>query len=395
MSMPPHGLRTAMVKALPSGPSIPPTIPSILGIPGIMNAPLNPRSSATRVALRFSVPRRYSTCTVSPGSTFRASSISFMPGPESSSFSAATPASAVPLNFVMTSPTLIPASSAGPPGVTPSMRAPTLSPVASARVSTTTPIRPRFSLYAKTLPGPVSTRTRGCVLGRRGVPCGDAAAGIIRTASAATVNVRIISPPGSRLEPDIASAGHVNADQLAHEPDALLPQFDEFSVLVTFCPLRQGAVAYGNAVFQIGNRGRRMTAQHATVGIDLFQTIFERRRLLVRLAQLGIDGVRRRRLHQQHGCDRGGEGETAGPRAPGAAAARAFRAQRRFDDGPAIARRVQGRKRLELRDTLIESLELRLTVRAGGDVAARPDRRLTCPQGSQIFHRAVHYVCAP
>src|SRR5207237_548512 len=84
-----------------------------------------------------------------------------MPGPESSVSSARAPPSVVVLKRVITSPALRPAFSAGPPGVTPSIRAPILSPAASARVSTTTPMRPRLPLKEYTPSGPVCTRTRG------------------------------------------------------------------------------------------------------------------------------------------------------------------------------------------------------------------------------------------
>ena len=175
------------------------------------------------VALRLSVPRRYSTWTLSPGSSERARSINFMPGPESSSFSDSAPPSAVPLKRVITSPALRPAFSAGPPGVMPSIRAPTLSPVASARVSTTTPIRPRLSENANTLPGPLSTRTRGRE-GRRGAACANARDGMIMLAAmAAKVHVRIILTLLQGLEPDVANAGRAGVHQFPHQIHALLP----------------------------------------------------------------------------------------------------------------------------------------------------------------------------
>src|SRR5207247_1337965 len=86
------------------------------GGPGISHWDIPPMFAATRVACFVSLPRRYSTCTVSSGSSLRASSTSFLPGPDSSSSSGFTAASEVPLNFVMMSPTLRPALSAGPPG---------------------------------------------------------------------------------------------------------------------------------------------------------------------------------------------------------------------------------------------------------------------------------------
>ena len=202
--MPPQGLPNANVNASPGPTRILGITFSIMSpISGISMRPVHPkppRSSATSVAFRLSLPRRYSIWAVSPGSSFRASSMSVMPGPESPSSSAFAPARLVLLKRVMISPTLRPALSAGPSGVMASIRAPTLSLVASARISTITPIRPRLSLKEWTPNGPVSTRTRGRVLGRRGVPCVVAAAGtIMQAASAATVKLRIISsPPGSQ-----------------------------------------------------------------------------------------------------------------------------------------------------------------------------------------------------
>ena len=65
-------------------------------------------------------------------------------------------------------------------------------------------------------------------------------------------------------------------------------------------PLRQGAVEYGNAVLQLGHEGRRVTAQHAAIEIVLLQGVFERRRLLFGLAELGVELalVTTRRLNQ-------------------------------------------------------------------------------------------------
>ena len=121
-----------------------------------------------------------------------------MPGPESWSSSDRAPPSEVVLKRVITSPALSPAFSAGPPGVTPSIRAPILSPAASARVSTTTPMRPRLPLNEYTPSGPVSTRTRGRARTRGcGASCVMDVAGQMRqAASAAIIELRIIALPG-------------------------------------------------------------------------------------------------------------------------------------------------------------------------------------------------------
>jgi len=208
------------------------------------------RRSATSVAFLPSLPRRYSSCTVSPGSSPRASSTSLLPGPDSSSSSALAPASEVPLNFVMMSPTLSPALAAGPPGVTPSILAPILSVSESASLLTTTPIRPRLSLneYAN----PRGSR------GGRGVPCAASAAGQAASAAAAiTVHLCCIvnAPPGS--EPHVAGPGNPDAHELLHQVHPLLPEFQELggAGLGRTRP-RQLAIDGGNPVFQ-GGRERR------------------------------------------------------------------------------------------------------------------------------------------
>src|SRR5882672_4872668 len=415
--MPPHG----DPKAHPNAPGSPPggissfsrSIGPIIS-PPISTRPPTSRSSATIVALRASVPRRYSICTVSPGSSSRARPINFMPGPDasSSSLSAFTPPRAVPLKRVITSPTLRPAFSAGPLGVTPSIRAPTLSPVASARVSTITPMRPRLSLNVYTPNGPlrVSTRTRGRVRTRvRGDSCvTDAAGHSKQTASVAIVMLRIMyCSPSRALEPDVAGARGAGIHQLPHQADPFLPKFYELGVLYAPAPppppptlpppLRPVVLDCGNAVFQLRHQGRGVPAEHPAVDIVLLQGIFQRCRLLLRLTQFGVEpaALPTLRLYQQDSRERRGNGETAGPGAPGPPFARPFGPQHRLNCGPAVPRRSQRGQRLQLRHALVEAFELGLTRRAGGDVPARPHRRLTCPQRSQIFHCAMHHDCAP
>src|SRR2546426_1816595 len=148
----PHGIPNENSKCCMSG------MPGMPGITLMFGA--QPKSSATSVAFLASLPRRYSIETVSPGSSLRASCTSLVPGPDSSSSSALSPASCVPLNLVMMSPTLSPAFAAGPPGVTPSSFAPSLSASESGWGFTTTPIRPRLSS--------AKTKARGCHGGRGG-----------------------------------------------------------------------------------------------------------------------------------------------------------------------------------------------------------------------------------
>src|SRR5205823_11610446 len=125
--------------------------------------------------------------------SLRASLTSLLPGPDSSSFSSRTPASEVPLNFVMTSPTLSPALAAGPPGVTPSILAPIVSVAGSASVFTRTPIRPRLSSNAY-VKAPRGSRGGRGGRGGRGVPggvrCAASAAGQAASAAPITIHFR-------------------------------------------------------------------------------------------------------------------------------------------------------------------------------------------------------------
>src|SRR6266850_7677628 len=279
-----------------------------------------------------------------------------------------------------------------------SIRPPTLSPATSARVSTITPIRPRLSLNVYTPNGPlrVSTRTRGRVRTRvRGDSCvTDAAGHSKQTASAAVVILRIMS---CSLESDVAGARGAGVHQLPHQADPFLPKFYELGILLTLPLLRQVAVDRGNAVFQLRHQRRRVSAEHATVGIVLLQGIFQCRGLLLCLIQLGVQraSIAATRPEQQDAGDRCGQRQTAGPRTPRPPLLRPLGPQHRLNCRPAVPRRSQRRQCLELRDPLVEAFELGLTRRAGGDVPARPHRRLTCPQRSQIFHRAMHHAFAP
>src|SRR2546429_3722680 len=71
----PHGDPMSSKRSMPS---IGATATS--GGPGISHWDIPPMFAATRVACFVSLPRRYSTCTVSSGSSLRASSTSFLPG---------------------------------------------------------------------------------------------------------------------------------------------------------------------------------------------------------------------------------------------------------------------------------------------------------------------------
>src|SRR5258708_33556619 len=253
-----------------------------------------PSAAATSVAFCTSVPRRTSTCTVSPGSSLRASAISFFPGPDSSSSSDGTPARAVPLNLVMTSPTLRPALSAGPPGVTASILAPILSVSALASVRTITPTRPRLSSSAKAKArggrgGRGGRGARGA-LGASGGSCARSRMGHAASATAATSrNVRCMSDSLRGLEPHVRSASHADAHQLLHEIHPLLPQLDELGATclrIRGTHARQHAVDDGNAVLQGCCQRSLPAARHAALGVIAPQLLLERRRLLLHAGEL-------------------------------------------------------------------------------------------------------------
>src|SRR2546422_1461962 len=351
-------------------------------------------SSATRVAVLVSLARRYSICTVSPGASLRASSISFRPGPDSSSSSDFTPASPVPLNFGMRPPALSPAFSAGPPGVTASTLAPGLSVWGEASVRTTTPIRPRLSLYEK-------AEARGCRGGRggRGGSGASSHAGpTSATATAAMIHFRNIMNGFLRAsQPNIGDAGDVRVEQLLHQGHPLLPEFDELVVAqLRRRPAQPGQLAVddGNAVFQLGHQGSRPAAHHASRGVVALELFLQGRRLLLRPRQLGgVDLPRlERREHDQSGDRRGGRESDA---APAPHPTPALGEDGVADRGPAVARRPERRQRLEPGDPLVQRLQLRLARRALVQVPARPGRPFVGPQREQIVHRAVHHGAAP
>src|SRR5256885_6022329 len=235
----------------------------MLGIPGItLTFGIQPKSSATSVAFLVSLPRRYSICTVSPGSSLRASCTSLVPGPDSSSSSTLSPASAVPLNLVMMSPTLSPAFAAGPPGVTPSIFAPTLSASESGWVFTTTPIRPRLSSCKTKTPG-----GRGGCRGRCAATLAGQAASM---AAAITIQLRcMIKCSFGASQPHVSHARDVHAHELLHGVHALLPQSHDLGAMgrrTGDCKLCQLTVDDGNAILQHGRERGRPPAHDAGVG---------------------------------------------------------------------------------------------------------------------------------
>src|SRR5881394_4082837 len=218
-----------------------------------------------------------------------------MPGPDSSSPSDATPPSAVPLKRVMMSPALRPASSAGPPGVTASMRAPSLSLVASAFVLTTTPMRPRLPANVYPPNGPVSTRvrTRERVLARaRGAgSCATATDERVIAASAATIQLRFMVGLSGPSQAHVASSADAHVHQLAHQVHPLFPELYEFGVLrlrLERAPPRQVAIDDGNPVLQLRHLRCHAPGQHPAIDVIVLELVFERGGLILGHGKLGV-----------------------------------------------------------------------------------------------------------
>src|SRR5256712_1562975 len=351
-------------------------------------------SSATSVAVFVSPPRRYSIWPVSPGASLRASSISFFPGPMTSLSADFTPAGPVQLNFVMMSPALSPAFSAGPPGVAASSLAPSLSLSGEASVRTTTPMRPRLSLYEKAKP----RGARGARGGRGGCCAASHAGPMTATATAAMIHFFNIMNGFLRAsQPNIGDAGDVRVDQLLHQRHPILPEFDELVVAqLRLRPAHPGQPAGddGNAVLHLRHQGRPPTAHHASRGIVALELFLQGRRLLLRPRQLGSVDLPRpeRREHDQPGDRRSGRESDATP-APHAAPP--LGDDRVADRGPAVACRPERPPRLEPGHTLVQRPQLRLARRALIQVPARPRRAFVGSQREQIVHRAVHHGAAP
>src|SRR5213080_4374935 len=363
----------------------------MLGIPGItLTFGIQPKSSATSVAFLVSLPRRYSICTVSPGSSLRASCTRLVPGPDSSSSSALSPASAVPLNLVMMSPTLSPAFAAGPPGVTPSIFAPSLSTWESGWVFTTTPIRPRLSSC--------KTKTPGGRGGRRGRCAARLAGQAASMAAAITIQVRcIIRCSFGASQPHVSGASDVDAHELLHELHALLPQCDEVGgtrLGLRGAQLCQLAVDDGNAVFQGGGERRGAAARHPPVGVVPLELLLQRRRLLFHSRQLGgVDGLGPERPEHEEPRERRGRGEARD--APPLAAPAPLGQHGVPHRGPAVPRRSARRQRLQLRDALVQCLELGPARRASHRVLPRPRGPFPGRERQQVVHRAVHHRATP
>src|SRR5436189_2659578 len=363
----------------------------MLGIPGItLTFGIQAKSSATSVAFFVSLPRRYSTCPVSPGASLRASCTSLVPGPDSSSSSALSSASAVPLNLVMMSPTLSPAFAAGPPGVTPSIFAPSLSAWESGWVFTTTPIRPRLSSC--------KTKTPGGRGGRRGRCAARLAGQAASMAAAITIQVRcMIRCSFGALQPHVSGTSDVDAHELLHELHALLPQCDEVGRTClgsSGAQLCQLAVDDGNAVFQGGGERRGAPARHSPVRIVAAQLLLERRRLLLHAGELGgVHRLRPERPEYQERGDRRRGGETRD--APTLAAPAPLGQDGVPHGGPAVPCRPSRRQRLELRHALVQRLELRPARPASRRVLPRPRRPFAGHERQQVVHRAMHHGATP
>src|SRR5262245_27299116 len=266
-------------------------------------------SSVTMLAVLVSLPRRYSTRTVSPGSRSPTSSMSLWPGPDSSSSSVDTPPSDVPLKRVMMSPALRPAFSAGPPGVTPSILAPSRSLSALAAVLTSTPMRARLSPMVNEK---ARVSGRGALRGRAG-SCPTSTGTIVTAASTARTALRImvvvlLEGPSQAHVP---GAGDPNLYKLLHQLHPLPPQIHQLRLACrTGVEIGQLSIYLRDLVFEPRGDFRLAAAHDPALRIEGLQRRLELRRLPFGLGQvLGDAAVAEHRAedHQADQRSRGGE----------------------------------------------------------------------------------------
>src|SRR5205823_10990767 len=199
------------------------------------------------------------------------------------------------------------------------------------------------------------------------------------------------------LQPHVYGPGDVNAHELLHEIDALLPELHQVTRIrrgVGRSHAGQLAVDGRDAIFQGGRERRGRTVHHAGVRVDALELLLERRRFPLDGSEIcGVCLPGAERPEHEQPRDRRGRRHT--PDAPALAPPPPPGHHGLAYDGPAIPRGTPRRQSLELRYALIQRIELRPTRRARLGVRARPGGRLARPQGQQIVHRAMHHGTAP
>src|SRR2546429_3101471 len=181
----------------------------------------------------------------------------------------------------------------------------------------------------------------------------------------------------------------VNAHELLHEINALPPELHQITRTqrgVRRSHAGQLAVDGGDAIFQRRRERRRRTAHHPGVGVDALELLLERRRFLLDRSEIcGICLPSAERPEDEQPGDRRRRGHAPCP--PAAAPPAPLHQHRIAHDRPAVARGASCRQRLELRDALIQRIELRPALRAPLRVRARRRGSPARPQRQQIIHR--------
>src|SRR5437764_1081285 len=245
--------------------------------------------------------------------------------------------------------------------------------------------------HSKSIPGMCGIATMGPGISIRMAPSRSSATRVACFVSdPRRYSIRTVSP-GSSLWARVTS---LRPGPDSSSSSALMPPSDVPANLVMMSPTLKLAVDGGDAIFQHRRERRRRTAHHPGVGVDALELLLERRRFLLDRSE--ICGIRlpgaERPEHEQPG-DRRRRGHAPCP--PAAAPPAPLHQHRIAHDRPAVARGASCRQRLELRDALIQRIELRLALRAPLGVRARPAGSLARPQGQQIIHRAMHHHAAP
>src|SRR5688572_12258443 len=240
------------------------------------------------------VPRRSCSATVSFGASCTLWMMSRTAGAERGSLRGETriagySSSDRPAKRVTMSPERMPARSAGPPGVTLSMRAP-IESLAPARMSTTRPSDGRLvSVWIRANPSGGTVRTTAPCGVRSMEPLDWAATGAATSAapSSASPVLRLI-----RSQADIARPRHVHVHQRVEQADPLPPELQQLALVHRGVALELGRlellVHLGDPVLQHARDPGRVAVHHPLPRIVGLEHVLERARALLDRRELRV-----------------------------------------------------------------------------------------------------------
>src|SRR5688500_1401658 len=312
------------------------------------------------------VPRRSCSATVSFGASCTLWMMSRTAGAERGSLRGETriagySSSDRPAKRVTMSPERMPARSAGPPGVTLSMRAP-IESVAPARMSTTNPSEGRLArAWTRTPPPGGAVRSTLPVL-----TCAEAGAPASAAPSRTTATMLRI-----RSKPDIARPRHVHVHQRIQQPDPLAPELKQLALVHGSVALElrrlELLVHLGDAVLEHAGDAGGVPIHDPLARVVGLEDVLERTRTLLDRRELALGARlhgRRQSGHRQCriGPDDGDPGQRGrerhgGEPGPPEHQAPALPAAAGLHGGPEVSRRRQRRQRPEAGRPLVQPLE--------------------------------------